>query len=71
MCVTDFKSDFYIYSAHNITTSFTSQNTLKQLFYKLIPPNDRSAEEVKQEQFPLYLQLQLRMYTYNILVTKI
>ena len=65
------KSDFCNYSAHNITTSFTSQNTLKQLFYKLIPPNDRGVEEVKQEQFPLYLQLQLHMYTYNILVTKI
>lgn len=71
MCVTDFKSDFYIYSAHNITTSFTSQNTLKQLFYKVIYTRDRSVEEVKQEQFPLYLQLQLHMYTYNILVTKI
>ena len=61
MCVTDFKSDIYIHSAHNITTSFTSQNILKQLFYKLIPTSYRGVEEVKQEQFPLYLQLQLHM----------
>ena len=33
--------------------------------------NYRSIEEVKQEQFPLYLQPQLHIYTYNILVTKI